>query len=408
MNGNYLKDNSNENMVGENNINVDQIEGSVKTTKTRKILLIIFAVLIVLSIIFYFLFGNAKQEPNEYTGTKDLQYVEQIIADNEYFMFDDNGQKYVLFKLTQTVYEPQTIEILSARIYNKSYTEDRKFEVNINLDTEITKHTQDDSNDITIFNEDSMIFIQKVEPDCTGLIVNNIEYKAFEGGIVENRETQKYGYIDANGNFLIPTEYSKIEKMDNTYYSTVSNSEEKIDYSNYLKVYKEGAGYGVISKDGENLIDCQYATIINFDQYTFAVTKGDNTNAQIGVIDLRGNVIKEFRNGGIFDNSEKFNKYAIVTLNNKKGVLDRNLNEIVPIEYDSINMRDFAENNNSTKYLFAAEKNGQYEVFDETGKSAVNESLNTISQVLGDDVNEQQVQDIYSNILNSKLDEIGK
>ena len=217
-------------------------------------------------------------------------------------------------------------------------------------------------------------------------------------------KTQKVGYIDSDNNMIIPTEYSNIEEMDNSYYDVQANNKAQIDYTNYLKTYKEGIVYGIATKEGKTLIECQYATIVNFDAYTFAVTRGNEANGSIGIVDLYGNVIQEFKSGGIFDDSEEFEKYAIVTLNNKKGVMDRNLNVIVPIQYDKITMRNFKEDSsNGSKYLFATENNGQYEVFDENGQSAVNESLNTISQLFGEDINSTKMQEIYKNILNNKM-----
>lgn len=386
------------------NIDFNQIEGKTGTTKKRKILLIILGVLIVLAIIFCFVFGNTKLQINEYNGTKDLEFVKQIIEDNEYYMFEDNGQKYILFKMSKEVYKPQKVEIKSAKIYTKSYTEDRKLSMNVNIEADTTKQNGEPTNDISIFNEDSIFFVQKINSDCSGLIVNNIEYVKFKGGIVTDMKTQKVGYIDSDNNMIIPTEYSNIEEMDNSYYDVQANNKAQIDYTNYLKTYKEGIGYGIATKEGKTLIECQYATIVNFDAYTFAVTRGNEANGSIGIVDLYGNVIQEFKSGGIFDDSEEFEKYAIVTLNNKKGVMDRNLNVIVPIQYDKITMRNFEEDSsNGSKYLFATENNGQYEVFDENGQSAVNESLNTISQLFGKDMNSIEMQEIYKNILNSKM-----
>lgn len=387
-----------------NNIDFNQIEGKTGTTKKRKILLIILGVLIALAIIFYFAFGNTKPQINEYNGTKDLEFVKQIIEDNEYYMFEDGGQKYILFKMSKEAYKPQKVEIKSAKIHTKSYTEDKKLSINVSVEADITKQDEETTNDINIFNEDSIFLVQKISNDCTGLVVNNIEYIKFEGGKVTDKETQKVGYIDSNSNMIIPTEYSNIEEMNDSYYNVQSNSKEQIDYTNYLKIYKNGVGYGIATKEGKILIECQYSTIVNFDAYTFAVTRGDEINSKIGIVDLYGNVIQEFKDGGIFDDSAEFEKYAIVTLNNKKGVMDRNLNVIVPIQYDKITMRNFEEDSgNGTKYLFATENNGQYEVFDENGESAVNESLNTISQLFGKDINSIEMQEIYKNILNSKM-----
>ena len=137
----------------------NQIEGKTGTTKKRKILLIILGVLIVLAIIFCFVFGNTKLQINEYNGTKDLEFVKQIIEDNEYYMFEDNGQKYILFKMSKEVYKQQKVEIKSAKIYTKSYTEDRKLSMNVNIEADTTKQNGEPTNDISIFNEDSIFFV---------------------------------------------------------------------------------------------------------------------------------------------------------------------------------------------------------------------------------------------------------
>lgn len=374
------------------------------STKRRNILLIILLVLIVLIIIFYIIFGNNGSKVNEYTGNKDLHLVEEMISDNEYYMFEDNGQKYMLFKMSKSAYAPQRIEIDSAYIYNESYSDDKKLNLKITLNTKTTNGQMENGQKVGSVNTDAMLFIQEIENDCTGLIINDVEYKQFQGGVIKDDATQKYGFINTNGEAVLKTEYTSINELEDTYYNEEKDKNEKIDYSNYMMIYKENEGYGIITKNGDILIDCIYTSIINYGPNTFVVTKGNMENAQIGIIDINGNILKEFRSGGIFDETEEFEKYAIVSLNNKKGVMNRNLDTIIPIEYDEIKMRDFETHDaeNKKEFLFAAQKDGAYEIFNEQGENAMDESIYKISQLLGVDINSEEVYKIYNDLMSNK------
>lgn len=374
--------------------------GKVKKLQKKDILLIILLVLILLAIIFYFVFDNTN-EVNEYTGDIDLSYVEQTISDNEYYLFEDNGQKYILFKMTAEAYT-DLVKIESASIYNKSYNDNNQLELNINLNTD--KYRDSSGNAVVLYarHTDSMFFIQKVEDNCTGLIVNDTEYTKYSGGIIQDEETQKYGYLDSNGNIVIPIEYTKIAEMDDTYYDEISEEEVSVDYSNYLIIYDEENGYGIASKEGKILIDCQYQSIINFEAYSFAVTRGDMSNAEIGIVDIYGNTVVQFVSGGIFDNSDSFDKYAVISLNNKKGVINRNLEILIPIEYDEIAIGVKEESTGNTIY-FAAEKDGEYQILNEDGKDTISESLYSITQMFGTDIGEEEIEEVYNSILDSGL-----
>lgn len=373
------------------------------STKRRNILLAILLALIVLIIIFYIIFGNDGSKANEYTGDKDLHLVEEMISDNEYYIFEDNGQKYVLFKMSKSAYAPQKIEIDSAYIYNESYSDNKKLNLKITLNTKTTNGQMENGQKVGSVNSDTMLFIQEIENDCTGLIVNDAEYKQFQGGVIKDDATQKYGFINTNGEAVLKTEYTSIDELEDTYYNDETEKSEKIDYSNYMLIYKENEGYGIATKDGRVLIDCIYTSIVNYGPNTFTVTKENMENAQIGIIDINGNILKEFRSGGIFDENEEFEKYAIVSLNNKKGVMNRNLDIIIPIEYDEIKMRDFEthDDENKKEYLFAAQKDGTYEIFNEQGENAIDESIYKISQLLGADINSEEVYRAYENLMNN-------
>lgn len=371
---------------------MDVIEGQDKKRIKIPIILVIILVLLILAIISNFIFDFGGTEANEYTGEKDLSYIEKALSDSEYYIFNDNGKKYIAFTMTEEAYG-NAIKIDSVRIYNKKYSDTNILSLDVSLNTT----SYNDPNSTKIRNTDTILIVQEVEENCSGLIVNDKEYKLFSGGIVE--DSSGYGYVNQDGDIVIPTEYTSIDKIKLEYFSEETG--EITTYSatsDYLLIYKEGIGYGIATTSGNILVECQYQTIINFGEDTFAVTRGDVNNAEIGIINVYGNVVIDFVSGGIFNQSKKFEKYVIVSLNDKMGVLNRNLETVIPIEYDYIAMTEYEE-----KIYFALEQNGQYQLISETGENAAISSAQSIIQMFGNDIGEEEIEEIYNSILDSGL-----
>lgn len=145
----------------------------------------------------------------------------------------------------------------------------------------------------------------------------------------------KYGYMDSNNKFTIPIEYDKITEFENSYYDEVKRENVNIDYSKYLEIYKSDTGRGIASKSGQILVDCQYDTIINYGENTFAVDTKDN---KIGIIDINGKLLKGFIDGSIYSGGSivkpTFEEYTLFWLNKHAGVIDRELNTIIEPTYD--------------------------------------------------------------------------
>lgn len=157
----------------------------------------------------------------------------------------------------------------------------------------------------------------------------------YTDGRVYNTETCKYGYMDSNNILTIPIEYDKITELENTYYDDIKKENVNIDYSEYLEIYKRDTGRGIASKSGQILVDCQYNTIINYGENTFAVDTKDN---KIGIIDINGNLLKGFIDGSIYSGNSilksSFEEYTLFWLNGHAGAIDRELNIIIKPTYD--------------------------------------------------------------------------
>ena len=333
-------------------------------------IIIIILILLIAIVIGLISFNNNDIQENEYQGAIDLEYVKQVISENEYYEFEDNGEKYILFKIVESVYVPDSILIESAEILNKEYSEDNKLNVNIDVRTDITRGQSGTKLPEGGKTKDSRYFTLKIEDSFTGLNVNNEEYNRFSGGIVQDASTEKYGYINGEGVITIPVEYDEITEFENHYYNEETDEQIEIDYNNYLKIYKEDLGMGIAKKDGNILIDCTYSSILNFGENTFAVTTGTEQQAKLGVIDINGNLIKDYINGGIFDDSKVFNKYAVISLNGKKGIVNRNLEILVPMEYDDMKIETSettTESGISETYYFIGNNNDAYTIADEEG-----------------------------------------
>lgn len=254
--------------------------------KNIKITLIVLSVITAIIILAILLLLNNKYAINEYHGNIDLIYIKQSLENTEYYLFEDNKQKYILYKEEEQVNSPSEIEIKSVKIINKNYNNENKLILNVDVKKNIINKTTPEGMFIDGYHTDSRYLILKVADNCTGLIVNGKEYSKFKGAIVWAGAERKKGYVNSEGNLTIPMEYDLISEFENYYYDQTLKDRLYIDYSQYLQIYKSGMGYGIISKDGKIMVECQYDNIINYGKNSFIVTTTDNKS---GIIDIKGN-----------------------------------------------------------------------------------------------------------------------
>lgn len=128
--------------------------------------------------------------------------------------------------------------------------------------------------------------------------VENSDYKSSSGtttltqNLLPVEKNSLYGFIDMQGNEVIPLKYNNI----------------KWDFVNGYACVSIGGNYGIINAKGEEILPFEYSSIDPFDQNGLAVANREDSNNQL-VIDLAGNIAYETSNsiealgGGYFKES---------------------------------------------------------------------------------------------------------
>ncbi len=146
----------------------------------------------------------------------------------------------------------------------------------------------------------------------------------FSDGYAVVRKDGKYGYVDKNGELVIDCYYDSAK-----------------DFRNGYAIVLFGSVYGVIDKDGNYVINPQYEDL----SYAYSLSSGKNIfiaekDSQYGYIDINGKTVIDFRFDSIVpDNgtTEFINdKYAVVSVNNKKGVIDTDGKYLIDAIYDEL------------------------------------------------------------------------
>ncbi|MBS4028667.1 MAG: WG repeat-containing protein [Ignavibacteriales bacterium] len=160
------------------------------------------------------------------------------------------------------------------------------------------------------------------------------------------RHTIKVGYVNRNGEFVVPLgyEYAPRDEMDAF----------NIDSDCYegMILVRSGDKFGFITKENILAVPCVYDFGYHFHNGMAAV----EINKKIGFIDKHNNIILPFEY-----ESFGWSKDGIIGLkkNNVYGFLDEQRNEMLPFEYEEVNC--FSEG------IAAVKKNGKWGAIDRRG-----------------------------------------
>lgn len=178
---------------------------------------------------------------------------------------------------------------------------------------------------------------------------NSIKYDAqpyFQGNLCKVRNDDKYGFINLEGEEILPCKYDDITfvfgdilKIDDEYSRFISDRQD-----NLLQV-KLNNKYGIIDLEGKEIIPCKYDDLTIFDwNEKLLQVKLDN---KYGLINLEGKEIIPCKYDdlkGSYDAVEGIALVQIETkLNNKHGIINLEGKEIIPCKYDYINTNDWYE-----------------------------------------------------------------
>ena len=289
-------------------------------------------------------------------------------------------------------------------------------EPNYNQLSRVTQ-IQDNNNAYIICAENGRYGVMKNDESIIPNEYQSIEYD--EGNNLFTIEKgKKYGIANIEGNIIVPTEYSQIDITGVYLYATndqgvvvynsdgtqanidtniaiINTSNEKykirIDNSN-------GTKYGVIDKEGQQVIDEKYNYIeYLFDDYFIASTE----NSKLGIIDDKDNVKVEINN----DLLQKIEGTDIIQTmtasDNVTRLYDKSLNKICEMANANIEVKDNyikISNTEETKYfskegkelrntevypnntLFAKNENGKWGFANKNGDTVVEAKYDRVTE----------------------------
>ena len=159
--------------------------------------------------------------------------------------------------------------------------------------------------------------------------------------VVQSRENELYGVIDKEGNVVVPCEYNRIR-----------------DFSEGLAILIDSDDKcGVIDENGNVVVPCKYVYVGNFSEGLAAVEK----NGKWGFIDKNDNEVIPCKYEDVESFSEGLAPVAIKKINKKLkyGFVNKHGKMLIPCKYDFV--RNFSEG------LAAVEKNGKWGFIDKDG-----------------------------------------
>ena len=289
-------------------------------------------------------------------------------------------------------------------------------EPNYNQLSRVTQ-IQDNNNAYIICAENGRYGVMKNDESIIPNEYQSIEYD--EGNNLFTIEKgKKYGIANIEGNIIVPTEYSQIDITGVYLYATndqgvvvynsdgtqanidtniaiINTSNEKykirIDNSN-------GTKYGVIDKEGQQVIDEKYNYIeYLFDDYFIASTE----NSKLGIIDDKDNVKVEINND-LLQRIEGTDIIQTMTAtDNVTRLYDKSLNKICEMANANIEVKDNyikISNTEETKYfskegkelrntevypnntLFAKNENGKWGFANKNGDTVVEAKYDRVTE----------------------------
>lgn len=278
-----------------------------------------------------------------------------LIDTGSYVIVDSEDDKYILFKYEYSEYDELLTTISSIK---KTYKKQNNCVLEVNVDYEITRN----ENDGCYPNITVAYCILKLEEDIDELLVDDFEYKKFEGGLIY--ANQRYGVVNDDYDIIVPIEYFVIREL-----KTFGEETKK-----YIFVRNED-GVGLMDENYNVLIQPSYFNLEYVSNNKFIVQKdadGDmNTfeDNQISIIDedeneLYGHIDGYLALQNTFDSP--LHQIIIGRIEDDKmyeGVIDDQLNVIIDTIYTDV------------AYFEISDHDGFYVVERENGETAVIDSL---------------------------------
>ena len=169
------------------------------------------------------------------------------------------------------------------------------------------------------------------------------ELSDFHEGLAAVQRNGLWGYIDKNGNEVIPCQYEDINTFDNSLavvkkgnlYGCIDKKGNEVipfeyewisKYDDYFIVDKKSYGYGCLDDDGKEIAPCIYSTIYPFSDGLSRVQK----DGLYGYIDKQGKEVIPCK----YENASEFSDgLALIVRDGLYGFIDKQGKEVIPCKY---------------------------------------------------------------------------
>lgn len=169
------------------------------------------------------------------------------------------------------------------------------------------------------------------------------ELSDFHEGLAAVQRNGLWGYIDKNGNEVIPCQYEDVNTFDNSLavvkkgnlYGCIDKKGNEVipfeyewisKYDDYFIVDKKSYGYGCLYDDGKEIAPCIYSTIYPFSDGLSRVQK----DGLYGYIDKQGKEVIPCK----YENASEFSDgLALIVRDGLYGFIDKQGKEVIPCKY---------------------------------------------------------------------------
>lgn len=371
------------------------------TKKKSAIIVISIIIIIIISLAISIYIPNMKK-------------IEQKIEDNSisYYLFKENEKYGIINSSGDIIIQPQYDEIIIPNIHKAVFickNEDENKIVNEKNEIIFDKYSNVTPIELTNVISETLYEKQVLMYEADGKFgllgidgeqiteakydeISSFEHKE---GILLIKENGKYGVINEKGNQIIKCIYDSI--VSDQYYST----EDEYKRTGYIvcNITDEGYRYGYYDYEGSKMLDVEYNEITrlsdgsNQEDIYLIVAK----NGQYGVYVNNNKIINTRYQSIIYDSDMQM---FVVEITGKYGTIDEKGNEILKVDYSSLEIKGI--------YIYT-EKDGEQKVLNKNGEE-VNIPFNTIIQKTSNSeyyikIVQEENQQSYA-LVNSNFEEI--
>ena len=331
----------------------------------KKIIIIIFLAILLISVIFGVSSYLMTQNSREY----EIEEVKQY----NYFVLKQNDLFGVIDKKGNIIVEPQYDEIQIPNpekaifvCYNAEKTEvfnERKEQLFTQYDvvepirlTNIASDLMYEKSVLKYRKDNKYGLIDFTGKELTKNIYDQIDSLAYKEGELTVKQGDKIGVINIKGNKLVDIQYSKIE-VDGYY-----TEQDKYKHAGYIVAEKtqEGYRYGYLDENGKTILKMEYNQLSRITQLeeNKDIYMIGSKDGRYGVTKNDKELIKNDYQSIVYDS---VNKVLVVEKSKKYGVCTMNGQLIVPVNYNQIDITGI--------YLYAQDEQG-VTVYNSNGQQA--------------------------------------